>query len=563
MTHVNFNEIRMLQAIDAVAGNTFENQDSNDEFFDGNHWQRGSGFLDKAPPPSHIASGIVKSGLENMFTGENVIGQVVTRRADGVLSVPPKINAMSGDSVDDEVESAIKQWWSDMDLAGKFRRAVEKATLHDKVYFRLLIPEGHSDEAEAAETPIDALKHIYVDVVTRDKATIIEDPRTLGKCGIYVYNDISDEPRDPARRDRGSVFGTERFAEVCYVDIDDGRKTVLRLINDGDGIEDSTKMDLGGDITYFELCDLLLITDTVRNQQRALNTGRTHMMLHNRSTDWQQRIFFNAQPPGSVIKDEVTGEEIHVDSDTFERAPGADLYLAGMTEDTADGERLKDPSMTVIEPGSVQRFIDSERTNRLGILRDCRQLHVELSDDATSTGEARQQAMEDFVNDLGRVKKAIDNAAHWMLRTVWAMAKDLSRSPGDDIRFKVEFIISVGHVDNDRRRVSLEEVRDQVVSRRTAIAERGVEDPETEIRLIDNDPVQQLTRRLKMAEALKVLVDAGSSLRGAAEYLGFEDKDIKSMEEIDLPPVAEPQNIPEPISPEDPEPEIVVTGDGA
>lgn len=538
-----FDKMGITEATQVVGDNKFEDFDSNNDFFEGDHWQRGSGFLDDVPPPSHLATSTIETGLARIFATENVIRQVVKRRVDGILSSAPKIIANRGAGKDRkqdaDIQLAIAEWIRKRKINEKLRALVRMATLHDKAYLRIIVPEGRTASMSRVSDPIEALDLIFVDAVGRDQAAIHVDPRTLGECAVYTYSVDLFDVRDPALK--SSITPKTNRAEISYVDMGTG-ETVFRVVDNTSGANSAPeiserRLHLRGNVMLIEVCGLLLVTETVRRQQKAIGTTRTHMMVNNKATDWQRRVFFNAQPPGSIIKDPVSGEEITVDDSSLASLPGTDLYLRGISEETADGERIKDPSMKVIDPGTVERFRQSEASNRQGILRECHQLHVELGDDATSTGEARAQAMEDFEKDLKHVKGELDDAGARLLDTVWALAnwmagKDIK---DDDVSFVFDSLITIGHIDNDRRRVSMEEVRTMLISRSTAVAERGIEDPEAEMLLIDSDPYQQMLFNTGIAEAVKKLVDAGASLRGALEMMGVEESLIKKLEEIDLP----------------------------
>lgn len=557
MTSKSFDQLTVNDATEVVANNKFEFADTNDRFFDSDHWQEGNGFVDETPPPSYVATRTIERGLQRVFVAENLIRQVVKRRIDGVLSSSPKITVTRGggdnEERDKEIQLAFASWIRKKKINERLRKLVRLASLHDKAYLRIIIPEGRQALMDSVESAIEALDFIFVDVLTREQAAIYTDPQTLGECSLYVYDIDRSTLNDPVVKKNGGIL-TERYAEISYVDLATG-ETVLEVIS-GDlapATRESKRFNMKGNIFMFEVCDLLLITETVARQQRAINTVRTHMMINNKSTDWQRRIFFNAQPPGSLILDKESGKKIVSDDSILSTLPGTDLYLEGITEETADGERIKDPSMTVIDPGSVERFRQSEAQSREGLLRECHQLHTELGGSATSTGEARTMAMEDFQKDLGDVKAQIDDAGQWLIETAWMLANWIANSDASDVAFRFESLITISHIDNDRKRAALEEMRSMVISRSTASAERGVEDPESEMLLIESDPYQQMLLFKEVAAGVKQLVDAGASLRGALEAFKVPEELIKKLEEIDQP-VDQPKGLPSDLNDNPPAP---------
>lgn len=529
----------------------------NDLFFEGDHWQDGKGLADTLPPPDFFATQTVKSGLARIFTSENHIKECVNRRVNGVISLPPQINVTSpkiqekaNESIgsggvqgqlktvpdlEDEgqrimkIRSALSNWFVEKGMLDVIGEAIENACLHDRAMFRILVPEGVLESLSTSD-PVEALDAISVEVLSASQSVTIEDPRTRAKCFIYAFDDeVTTDPVDPNRDDKTNEY--VQRAEVSYVDTTTGM-TVLKALATGED-DDIAKIPLRGCETMYEIDNLLLITETVRSQQKAVNTTRTHMVHHNKATDFQQRIFLNAQPLGTEILDPDTGDRVLVTEDTT-RKPDTDLWLHGTEEETADGVRVKDPSVIIHEPGSVQRFLDSEGQSRRGIYRDCHQLHIELSDDSTSTGQARIQAMADFHQDLKRVKRKTDKAGRWMLKTVWALAEYLAGvETSSDLRFTFSSTVTLGQIDTDSRRALVEENNAGLISRESAMMERGIESPLAEMQILESDPSYRLKRATDIANIIKILTDAGSSLESAAGFAGLSDKQIEDLIQIE------------------------------
>lgn len=532
---------------------------SNDAFYSGDHWQRGNGLADTLPPSKHYTYDGVKRGIERIFTSENLIQQCTDRRVDGVTSLAPtmavtsaklreaalentQLRSMDGvpENMPDtegeqrrtlKINAAIKAWFNNRKGQQVLAKAIEQGCLHDRSYLRIMVPHGLTDNGRLpkVKSPEDALEYIYIESLRADQAVVIEDPKTKAKCGIYAFADETNtEPTDPKR---GKQQKIEKQAEVVYYDSISGETHLS--IRSGSSGKDSVSMDLNGCLTIHELSGLLLISDTVRSQQKAVNTTRTHMVFHNKATDFQRRIFLNAQPLGTEVIDPETGETIIVNEENTETPGVEDLFLEGVEEETADGVRIKDPKVIIHDPQSVQRFLDSEGQSRRGILRDCHQLHIEISDDATSTGQARIQAMADHQKDLGRVKRELDHAGMWMMKAVWALAEYLSGADvSKDLIFKFSSVITIGQIDTDSRRALVEETNAGLVSRATAMSERGIEDTTSEMQLVETDPMHKLRIAERMVGVIKSLTDAGSSLEGAAAFVGLTQAQIDALTAI-------------------------------
>lgn len=536
--------------------------ESNRKFYDGDHWQGGEGIAEALPPPSHITYQTVKRGIARMFTSENHIKEVVNRRRDGVLGQPVRWRMVDRSAVEKasspteqestalrELNASMREWYVQKHVHEALREFVRIGSLEDKAYLRIIIPSGRLRDAAKIDTIDEALDLIYVEALGRNEMTFVRDRLTNNKAGIFAYSDDPEAgPTDPIATGR-----SQKTAEICWVDLPSGM-TVLRRVRSGMAalrgkggsapiIElEEVEIDLGRRMTMYEGTGMLLVDEPVRQQQRAVNTTLTHMLVDSRSSDFRQRIFLNAQPIGSIIKDPETGNETTVAATTV-AGLDTDLFLRGVEEELADGSiRIKDAEVRTIEPGSAQRYRDGIATYRAGLYRDTHQLHIELSQLSTSTGDARQQAMSDFELDLKFMKGRVDGAGRWLLMTVYLLAQYLADQATDDSEFDVEFdsIITLGPVDPDTRRVLAEEVRLGTRSRRTAMAEANIEDPDAELSIIDGDEVFTANRREKQAEIIQKLVQSGASLEGAIRFAGVEDdaviQDLIEMESDPEPP---------------------------
>jgi hypothetical protein len=478
-----------------------EDSSEDREDIEADHWQDGAGFLAPLPPKDDATYDTLIKALKNMFVAEDIIGDCLARRCNGILGKDPQWSferleemendGQSEDETDEQLDAInehMAEWWKERNVLGTLKKFANAIGYGKRSFLRIYIPPGRFEQVETnakgervtnivinAATPEDALKHIFIEHLERDQAAVFVDKYSMQKVGIVVgANDISDdEPIDPAIEQPSS----DKWAEVSY---HNGEMTVLRIVSEG-GMEQVMEADLRGRLMLYEGVHALYITDSVKRNQKDLNTTRTQIRINNDNAAFQQRVFINLQPPGSVVTDENGNEVFKVG--TYNRGPGQDLNLVGVAEmDERGNLKYSDGRVEVLEPIDNKNLLDSAAEARHAIYRMCKQLHVIISGDATTSGESRLQAQGEYLLDLMDMKGVVDRAGTWLLETVWALAEVIAGSdvPTKDVKAVFDARINPGPITTEMRRAILEMMEKKTISQETAMSMLGVDDVEAE-----------------------------------------------------------------------------------
>jgi len=510
MYGVKFDEIDAQKAHDYVANSVPTWYDENKKFvgvpedssediedIEADHWQDGAGFLAPLPPKGDATYDVLIAALENMFVAEDIIGDCLARRCNGVLGKDPQWSferleeqeegaEEQTDELIDMINEHVREWWKERNVLGTIKKFMNAVGYGKRSYLRIYVPPGRFEQPVeqedgstvstfniTASSPEEALNHIYIEHVERDQAFVFMDRHTMNAIGIVVgENEFEDRPEDPARDPDQS----HKWAELTYMD---GEDTVLKVVSDADG-EQSFSYDLRGRLLLYEGKHPLFITDSVKRNQRDLNTTRTQIRINNDNAAFQQRVFINLQPPGSIVTDNDGNEVFQVG--TYNRGPGQDLNLVGVAEmDERGNLKYADGRVEVLEPIDNKNLLASAEEARHAIYRMCKQLHVIISGDATSSGESRLQAQGEYLLDLMDMKGVMDASGVWLLETVWALAEQIAGAETTkDIKAVFDCRLNPGPLTSEMRRAILEMMDKKAISKETAMSMLGVDDVEAE-----------------------------------------------------------------------------------
>ncbi len=498
--------------------------------YEGDLWLAGKGFKDTKLPPGHYASKPIEEGIESIFVAQNLVKEVTDRRTDALLSRMPRMGVRINPEDEDpererkeEKRRVLYNWFIDKGVREKLKTLATTVTLHKEGgVLRMRVPPGRLENgAFKGATVAEVLDDLFIEVHRADEAKVVEDRHSARKVGMVHFPKPSDlEP----------VFSevpTTASAEFTYnrVTPDGQTLTVLKIAYEDETADQVVDLDIGGNLLHHHAKHDEFITRQVKDANFAIDTTITMLLFANRETNFQQRIYGNVQPLGKLEVDDDTGEEVFV-PDPIERGPDKDLFLAGLVEYGPDGEvRYKDTQVHALEVGTAERFIATIRELRLGLYRQTRQLHMEITDDATSTGEARMQAAADHEQDLSEFKLVIESAGLWALDTAWRIAQYVSGEELDDpAELFFETILDLGPIAASRRASVVQEVQIHLKSRQTGMAEIGVQDPAHEMELVEKEMAQDLERKQLMLEILDLFQTLGLEVsEDAIRWVGIPE----------------------------------------
>lgn len=265
--------------------------DSSDdrEDIEADHWQDGAGFLAPLPPKSDPTHKLLKEALENMFVVEDIIGDCLARRCNGVLGKDPQwsferleeqeADGQSEEETDAELDAInehMSEWWKERNVHGILKKFVNAIGYGKRAFLRIYIPPGRFEGPDGtvairATSPDEALKHIFVEYLERDQAAVFVDKHSMSKVGIVVgERDFEDEPVDPTI----TQPKYQKWAEITYAD---GELTVFRITDEG-GMEQAITFDLRGRLMLYEGVHPLYITVSVAQVAALVHLGNAYQV---------------------------------------------------------------------------------------------------------------------------------------------------------------------------------------------------------------------------------------------------------------------------------------------
>jgi len=515
----------------------------NRQFYEGDHWQDGEGWSGPMPVDGESKQ-IARKRLKKNFTSENVIKDVVNRHTTGIIGRDPGWGfatleeGENTDAEDEEIaelEALVRPWWNEKEVLSELQKATRRVLYAEQTVLRLFIPFGRLDTEEQDEEPgtegslpdglsvDEALDMIYLETVRRDRATVYTDPASMAEVGVFHF----DEPANTIKDDADPSEGVE----LSYLNDED--ETVLRIFEQGGGDEARFTVDLGGNLTMFEMDRERIVTEQVQQQQQVVNKAHTTGSIN---LDWGgflERSILNAQLPGKFVEDPKSPDGKRYEPEPLELGPGSVQHIRGLPVENEEGEvtDYKDPEIKYHEPTSSDIFDDTLDRARLTILRETNQLHAAQGWSADASGEAIRQHMADFITSLYLTKSALDPAIRWVIETVLRFAFQISDNGDsfpDGYRPTADARINSGPVPSSEIEAVVKLVKQRLISHHTALSRLGVEDVEAEMERLQ-DAIERSIKEEKAEIISTIAGQGGASLRGAAMFAGVDEDNVDDL----------------------------------
>ena len=515
------------------------------------HWQSGAGYTGPVPATGDSRAVGYLDALEPVFVTEDLITEALGRRRTGVLGKTPRVEVRSraedaradaegatgeGDAGTDPDESSgdepteaeawtesIAAWMEAAEVQTEIERFVDGLGFAGKSYLRLLIPHGRlTEEGQVqADDAMDALQHVFVEACYRDEAVVYTDPDTRYRCAIVIG--LGTPEADEARRAADTSDPTA--AELSYLDPKTGR-TAIRITQstkgsaNGSGADDgntavapdTVQWDLGGRLLLHEGDARPLLSPGVRANQRALNTTRTMIRLANDKAGFPETYFRDIAAP----------EDENGNAQPIETGPGSSGFVYSY-RDNSNGEVQTPGEIVRLDPADTTGLHADCDVSRMAILRGMHQAHMATSISAAASGEARVQDRHDYVADLNTLADHAEKALRWAVEGAVALAHAAVGEPlPSDLYAAVQVRVDPGPLTPEMRRAIIEAHERRVISRARAMQMLGVEDPDAEAALIEEeqadsrDALETERTRLELEQTRRDS-DPLSDARGAIE----------------------------------------------
>ena len=461
------------------------------DYWAGDHWQAGAGFLGQLPPTALPGYQSITADIQRGFVSENVIQEVVETHTGGILGREPTwgfLNdegklAKGDESFEATTGETLTPWWNKRGGLRDLQQSVRTLVCEGRVVRRLFFPRSLRGSVITASDLSTALDFIYFSHLTADVAGVFTDEDTQQDIGVFLFTETDSEGRV-----------TANCAELSFLDADGN--TVCRVVRDKGAATEFAPYPLGGHLLLYELDRTPLITEQVQSNQKALNLAHTMMMRNVNMAGSRERTVTNAQPPIDVVGQDVRSREAARFPGTYKTGAGAVNFLMGVPIRDEEGQIVgyTNPNVNITDPVSVETFKSTIEQEKQAIYSQCHQRHVLIVDKADTSGRAREVARREFERSLKETKVLVDASGRWQLETALRLAAFVIDSTKyANLRADFNCLIDAGEPDPEKQKTVLE-LRQPgggngipLISDETARAWIGVEDPAAELALIEGE----------------------------------------------------------------------------
>lgn len=513
-------------------------------FDEGDHWQKGAGFLPFAfMSPLDKAQNQLR--IEEAFVSENLISKLISNEQNGVLGREPDFNIVDTNNADNnnskiiaEFYTAIVKYLADNKIHKLIKAANRIGSTQENCVVRAFIPKGFLINGKLAATKdlSEAMGFLKFEILTADQAGVFLEKNSFTKYGLYL-----------SETDDGKIQ-----AELTFVDA--GNQTRVRVLTESQyealaektlpilsvympektaEIEEADGTDLGGELFYFEFSRKALIDKSMISNQKAVNLNHT---MKNRNTfQHGSRDFFalNAQQP--VEEKIVNGKIEYVPSEV--RLGGANVnFLNGAPIYDGIGEARRivgyaNADFKTIEPSDPQVFITGGESEAAAMYRQACQEHLAISESAVVSGKSKKESRDAFAKNLIDLKGNIDPLGMWIVKVLAYFAADLTGRIEQikNWRFVFDCIVDAGAVDTEEVYQDREDVVQGFMSLATYHTRRGIEDSQAENDRLQQSEFYKLSLNKKRLELLQTAQNSNIETKSALKLAGFSEDETEEI----------------------------------
>lgn len=469
-----------------------------EQFITGDHWQNGNGWIGWVPESSSEEAQKQFMMVVRLFNAKNVCGGMVDRVRGATLGKEPDWEVVKKrDGTESEqttngkakkpvefqkIDIALLKWWNDKKVHSKLKEFISNKAAYGKAAIRIYIPSGYvqsngSASVIRAKDLDEALSKIFIEVPRYDSFI---DPIDIEFGQKYTVLKLAKASEDDPEK-----------IEITY--IDENGMTVVRQVSD---VKDDTgtatnPLDLRGQPLTYVHGDYedALISETVKAQQRAVNHAKTGENFALANINFPETTFINAALPTETVTGS-NGKKVEVVK-PMAQGMGRWRSLMGLVTQRFDGsEELAKPEVIYREGADPERFARVAENNTRDMHQEAGMLYIYLADSEYASGDARIEAMTDYLILLVDYKTVMDTTGEWLISTVLNFAYNLLQQPEKIDTFDVIFSskLTIGRLSTDDKRTMMEEVAAGLRSKRNYMVTAEVsDDPDSELQVIKVD----------------------------------------------------------------------------
>jgi hypothetical protein len=246
---------------------------------------------------------------------------------------------------------------------------------------------------------------------------------------------------------------------------------------------ESWEADFGGRWTIYELRSPPIINRDIKRLQNAINKALTMLGRNLDLAGFLERVITNAQTPGEWVYDaNRPGKQRFVpDNQGLRMGAGKTTFLSGIK---LDENNYTTPAITYRDPVDITTFEKSVALFAARLYLAFNQGHILASGDGTISGISRVQLRQDANLSLDRPAPVIENAFANILEVVLRFIEPVKYK---DTFATVKLRKGINYVTPEETAEIRTNYQARLLSRSTAMSKIGVEDPDAEAALIDEE----------------------------------------------------------------------------
>lgn len=461
----------------------------NAAFAAGDHWQDGAGWTGPTPDAESENAGTYMTRMEEIFVSSDVLNEIrkrerwaLTGKAWTWALMDSENKPMSeGDA--EELRGFIEAWLVEKQIVSVVADAIEKSSwsgdegIDGRGLLRFFIPQQRLEGGRAqAEDIGQAMNLIELECPDSETGVVFEDADSeYEPVGFIKWSEEKE----------GNEF--ER-AELVY--INEAGETVLENLIDSEFVDSAeVATNLGGRLTMYQLSRPLLITKSLRSQQKFLNHINTAYQAGVMGAAWPEDFFFGLMPPGKYVDDPSEPSGKRYVPDLMMRGPGRSHFFQPNVFVDKDGvEKPVSASHTGVGTMSPHLFTTAMDDLRSSMLQESFQEYTLLTGLAQASSEKLQLAKGDFEASATDMANETRLMVTWVMETVIALAESImGAGEPTGTKVMVDVQIDTGIVTVEQQLILAQLWRDGFISQKTALAKAGYANPDAEIAKIEQE----------------------------------------------------------------------------
>ena len=541
MKKINIAELSVKEIKEHLRGRISVTQKSARLFDQDDHWQNGDGFLPFAYM-THSEKLKSKLAIEKAFCSENVVTKLISNESNGVLGREPDMNIThEGEATDAMSEiktlyhTALVKYFADNKILKLIKKANRLGATQNKCIIRAYIPSGLLVDNALPKTKdvSEAMSLLKFEILTADKAGVFIEKSTFAKYGAYLSETSDGKVRaeitylDENKNTRVKIIEGSSFDELA-------EKTLPILAKympkDSQSVTESSEIDLGGELFYFEFERDVLINSSMNSNQKAVNLNET---MKNRNTyrhGNRDIIALNAQQP---VEEKIIGGKKEKVPSNVKLGGGQVNFLNGVPVVEVAGESQRvvgyaTADFKTIEPSDPAVFITGGESESAAMYRQACQEHLSISESAIVSGKSKKESRDAFEKKLTDVKSSIDPSGSWIMKLLSYFAANVTGQIEQIkmFRFVFDCVVDAGAVDPEETNQDREDVKEGFMSIETYHTRRGIDDSQAENSRLQESQFYQLSLNKKRLEVVKAAMESNIEINSALQLAGFSEEQI-------------------------------------